>query len=120
MNAGELALTIVVVAAVTLALTLWTMRRKASTWSGEVETVREVRRTRQRDENAPRTTKYYVQIRARTDAGKRVKVELEKHVFQRLYPTGLEPGDRITKQAGEWYPTLSDTGDTMPQAAQRL
>lgn len=110
MDAGELILTIVVVAAVTLALTIWTMRRKASTWSGEVEKVREISRTRQRDDNAPRTTKYYVQIRARTDAGKRVKVELERHVFQRLYPTGLEPGDRITKKAGEWHPTLESVG----------
>lgn len=110
MDTGELLLTVAFVAAVMVVIIIWTKRKTASSWSGRVEKVREIHRTHQQDENDPGTTEHFVEIRSRTDAGKRVKIELELRVFQQLYPTGLEPGDRITKKAGEWYPTLESAG----------
>lgn len=110
MDTGELLLTVVFVAAVTIAITMWTKRKTASSWSAQVEKVREFSRTHHDSDDDPGTTRHFVEIRARTDAGKRVKVELELRVFQQLYPTGLEPGDRISKKAGEWHPTLEAVG----------
>jgi|GEM_PF-1975641 len=105
MDAGELLITIVFVAAVTLAFTLWSKRRSGSSWSGRVEKVDYFDRTHYDNDDDPGTSQPFVRIHARTDAGKRVKVELAQHAYHQLYPSELQPGERIVKKPGEWYPT---------------
>jgi len=106
MDAGELLLTIVVVAGLTLVLTLFARRQMRSSWSGRVEKVRERTRTHQNDEHDVGTTEHVVTVVVRTDAGKRVKVALPLPTFQHLFPTGLEVGDRVEKKSGAPYPAL--------------
>ena len=106
MDAGELLLTIVVVAGLTLVLTLFARRQMRSSWIGRVEQVRERSRTHQNDEHDLGTTEHVVPVAVRTDAGKRVKVEMPLRTFQQLFPTGLKVGDRIEKKSGAAYPAL--------------
>lgn len=95
-------LTVGFVALVTVLITLYSRRKMASTWTGVVERVRNFQK---QDANVDHSsTVPMVAVVFRTDQGRRVKVELEKRRFDAAFPDGLEPGDRVEKAAGAWYP----------------
>jgi len=106
----ELVYSVAFFALVMVLTTLWVRRKSAASWVGAVETVREVRKTHHQDDNSPGTTEHYMRIHARSDAGKRIKVEMPLRTFEALYPEGLGPGVRIAKRPGQWYPSYEDAG----------
>jgi hypothetical protein len=106
----ELLYTIGFLALVTVLLTLWVRRRNASSWAGVIEQVREVQKTHHQNRDDPGTTEHYVRIAARSDHGKRIRLEMPLRTFEALYPDGLAVGDRVAKNPGSWYPTYEAGG----------
>jgi hypothetical protein len=94
-------LTIGFVALVTVIVTLYSRRKMATTWSGTVERVRAFQRP---DPNVDHSFVHKVAVTFRTDQGRRVKIELERHRFEAAFPNGLAAGDRVEKSVGAWYP----------------
>jgi hypothetical protein len=106
----DLLLSIGFFALVMVLLTLWVRRRNASSWAGVVESIKEVRKTHHQDDHDPGTTEHLVRIRARSDRGQRIKLEMPLRTFEALYPDGLNAGDRVAKRPGTWYPTYEEGG----------
>ena len=99
--------TVIVVAIVTVLLTLWARRRSGSSWSGVVERIDEKTRTRHQSDDDPGTTEHYAAVRFRTDAGKTATMEFRRNAFDKQYSGNLAVGDRVTKAAGAWFPERS-------------
>jgi hypothetical protein len=104
----ELVYSVAFFALVMVLITLWVRRKSAASWSGVVEKVREVTKTHHQDDQSTGTTEHYMRVHARSDAGKRIKVEMPLRTFEALYPEGLGPGVRIAKRPGEWYPSYEE------------
>ena len=104
---NDIVLTVIVVAVVTVLLTLWARRRSGSTWSGVVERIDEKSRMHHQSDDDPGTTEHYMTVRFRTDAGKTTTMEFRRNAFDEQYGGNLAVGDRVTKAAGAWFPERS-------------
>ncbi len=92
--------TVAVVLAFTAVLLLYSKRRTAKTWKGSVVKVRTYQMQKHQDE----PLKDYTDVHFRTEAGRRVRLKMEKAQYDATCPGGLQTGDRVEKVGGEWWP----------------
>lgn len=98
---------ILLAVALSVVLTLYTRRRTSRTWQGVVEDVRSYRRDRSTSSESVAQFESYIQVRYRTDTGRRGKITLKKRQFDAAL-AGLKPGDRLVKEAGSYYPRKAE------------
>ena len=99
----EIAATIVVVVAFTALLAFFSMKKRNASWQGQVTeiTERKVRTSENSDQSV--NWERAVDIRYRTDEGKKGKFTVPQHAFAQEY-AGLAPGDRLIKEKGVYFP----------------
>jgi hypothetical protein len=101
-------LTVGVVVGFTALLTWFSWRKRAASWAGVVTEIsaKQVQRNRQEEDEAPLYEEFIV-IRYRTDEGKKGKLTLPGHGYEKFFP-GLAVGDRLVKEAGQDLPGRVD------------
>ncbi len=92
-----------ILAAIALSIILgfFQSRKKKKTWSG---TVTKIKWREILDENGHPHGSYYI-IRYKTDSGKKGKINIQSDHYDKLF-SGLKVGDRLNKEAGQYYPVI--------------
>jgi hypothetical protein len=105
---GTIVLTVVVVVAFTALLSWFSWRKRKQSWEGVVTEIgsKRVVRNRLEEDEAPIYDDFVV-IRYRTDLGKKGKLSVPTHGFEKYF-SGLQVGERLIKESGQDLPRRVD------------
>lgn len=102
---GLIAAVVATIVAVSVIAMLYSRRRMAKAWKGRVTKVRSYQEGQRDTQGRPTgmIQEFFI-VRCRTDSGRGVRLKMDRTQFSGTYPDGLNPGDRVEKLPGEWWP----------------
>ena len=100
----EIVLTILVVVAFSVILTLISMRNRNKSWEGTVTEIKSYTVTSNRGDDMDHREEG-IAIKYQEDSGKRSVLKINMPTFNKFF-TALEIGDRLIKKSGEYLPQM--------------